>query len=129
MQKGCTGWRKWLTSDLKCTEPCKCFEQCTKDKSCWFIAYLILVWKNISTDWYYNSAFRTTTTNKVEHCEKNSEKQAFSNLYFPVFGLNQKFYSNTGKWRSDSFQTQEYKDYRNPVFGRILQSGVLCDIN
>ena len=90
----------------------------------------ILYWfGKISTGWYYNNAFRTTATNKVEHCEKNSEKQAFSNLYFPVFGLNQKFYSNTIKWRSDSFQTQEYKDYRNPVFGHILQSGVLCDIN
>ena len=66
---------------------------------------------------------------KLSTAKKNSEKQAFSNLYFPVFGLNQKFYSNTIKWRSDSFQTLEYKDYRNPVFGHILQSGVLCDIN
>ena len=27
--KKCTGWCKYLASNLKCTELCQCFRQCT----------------------------------------------------------------------------------------------------
>ena len=49
----------------------------------------------------YKDVSRTTTTYKVDHCVKNDEIRAFSNLYFPVFGLNWRFSFNTGKYGYD----------------------------
>ena len=96
-KKGSTGRCKCLKSDLECTELYQSFGQRT---SKWYHVDLLHIlywfWKK-STGWYYKGVSRTTATYKVEHCVENNEIPAFCNLYFPAFGQNWRFSSNTGK--------------------------------